>query len=284
MSVILRENQISIFTESALPDRDFDLIRTFIFDIAGIDLGESKKMLVTARLSKRLRHYGLKSFGEYFNLATNPEHPGERQMMVDLLTTNETYFFREPGHFEFMKNVILDSIPDPNGFRVWSAASSTGQECYSIAMILAEQWGLDGWELLGSDISQRVIQTAVKGHYSMARTDGIPPDYLKKYCLRGTGPQDGTLLIDKKLRQKVRFLQINLNKSLPEIGVFDLVFLRNILIYFDTPTKQQIIGKVLSTLKPGGYLFIGHSESLNGVNDSVTLVAPTTYCKSLEDR
>ncbi len=266
-----------------ISDREFGLIRTFIYEAAGIDLAPTKKVLVTARLGKRLRHYGLQSYNDYYALVTSGSHPGERQMMVDLLTTNETYFFRESVHFELLSREILAGRKS-GPFRVWSAASSSGEEAYSVSMVLADKLGLPmglaAWEVVGSDISSRVLETARAGHYSMARTDGIPREYLKQYCLRGTGPHEGTLLIDAKLRERVRFQQVNLNRGLPDLGKFDVVFLRNVMIYFDQETKRQIVSRVLSVLKPGGHFFIGHSETLKGLAENVKIVAPATYVKA----
>ena len=264
----------------AISDREFSQYREFMQNKVGICLNDSKKTLLISRLSKRLRHYSLDSFGKYFNLVEGQTHPGEEQIMIDLLTTNETYFFREAHHFDHLKNEILLKQKRGDTFRVWSAASSTGEEAYSIAMLLADHFGLDGWEIIGSDVSSRVLDTARQGKYTMERIDGIPQQSLKKYCLKGFGPEEGCLLIDKSLRKNVSFTQINLNVSLPNLGLFDAIFLRNVLIYFDAEIKNQIVKRVLSLLKPGGTFFIGHSETLTGISNSVHVVGPTTYKKS----
>ena len=182
--------------------------------------------------------------------------------MVDLLSTNETYFFREPGHFDFLRNNILPDHPVGGPMRVWSAASSSGEEAYSIAMLLGDVLGKSSWEIFGSDISTRVLEKARRALYPLARHEGIPEGYLKRFCLRGKGPHEGSFLINTELRDRVRFAQINLNKSLPELGEFNVIFLRNVLIYFDFETKQKIINRLGSVLSPGGYLFIGHTENL----------------------
>ncbi len=262
-----------------ITDREFSKYSTFMQDKVGICLGDSKKTLLIARLSKRLRHYQIDSFGRYFDMVSGKSHPGEEQTMIDLLTTNETYFFRESHHFDHLKNEILSNHKCGKNFRVWSAASSTGEEAYSIAMLLADHFGLNGWEIVGSDVSSRVLSTAKRGKYIMERIDGIPQRYLKKYCMKGFGPEEGSLLIDKSLRNNVSFTQVNLNRSLPDLGLFDVVFLRNILIYFEPKTKRQIVKRVLALLKPGGVLFIGHSETLKGIDDTIHLVAATTYKK-----
>jgi chemotaxis protein methyltransferase CheR len=146
-------------------------------------------------------------------------------------------------------------------------------------MVLDDCRGGRPWEVFGSDISLRVLERARRGHYPEERTTRVPPPYLRRYCLRGIGPQAGTVLVDRNLRQRVQFLQINLNTTLPRLGTFDVIFLRNVMIYFNGDTKRQVVGRVLATLKPGGYFFIGHSENLNGISDTVTPTAPSIYRK-----
>lgn len=206
-------------------------------------------------------------------------HDGERQIAVDLLTTNETYFFREPKHFSFLEKEILPKWKRGKPLRLWSAASSTGEEAYSIAMLLDDMLGNKPWEIFGSDISSRVLQKARQGHYVQNRIDGIPQEFLRKYCLKGTGEHEGTLLIDKQIRQRVTFEPVNLKGPLGDVGMFDIIFLRNVLIYFDLETKRKIIKQLTEKLHPRGYLFIGHSESLKGIHDGLETVIPTVYRK-----
>ncbi len=262
-----------------ITDSEFNSFRSFIYDHAGINLSDEKKTLVTSRLSKRLRHYSFNTFQEYFDLVVASAQDGERQTAIDLLTTNETYFFREPKHFEFLEKEILANLKNRKTFRVWSAASSTGEEAYSIAMLLDAMLGLKPWEIFASDISSRVLRKARQGHYLQNRIDGIPKEFLRKYCLKGVGDNEGTLLIDKKLRQKVSFEPVNLKRPLGDIGLFEVIFLRNVLIYFDLETKALIIKQLVEKLQPDGYLFIGHSESLKGVHDGLETVIPTVYRK-----
>jgi len=258
---------------------EFNLFRSFIYDHAGIHLSDEKTNLVTSRLSKRLRHYSLDSFKQYFDLMNDPSQPAEQQMVIDLLTTNETYFFREPKHFSFLEKEVLPQWPVGRNLRVWSAASSTGEEAYSIAMLLDDMLGTRPWEVFASDISSRVLQTARQGLYQQHRIDGIPKEFLRKYCLKGVGEHEGSLLIDSNLRKRVSFSAINLNRPLGEVGRFDIIFLRNVLIYFDLETKIQIIKQLVDKMQPDGYLFIGHSESLKGVHEGVATVIPTVYRK-----
>ena len=257
----------------------YQTIREFIYNEAGIDLGSNKQTLVSSRLNKRLRHYQLDSFDQYTELLLN-KNSIEYQMAIDLLTTNETYFFREANHLDLLKSLVLQHHPINRNFRLWSAASSSGQEAYSIAMVLDDFFGPMGqWEIFGSDISSRMIKKAKSGLYQCHRIDAIPKKFLQKYCLKGTGEYDGYLLIDNKLREKIQFAEINLTKLLPEVGEFDVIFLRNILIYFDDQTKKNIIRSLVSKLRSKGLLFIGHSESLKYMDLPVELIAPTIYQK-----
>jgi len=260
-------------------DKEFAQFQRFIYEAAGITLAPAKKALVSGRLSKRVHARGAASYGDYFALLQGAEGAAEMQIAIDLLTTNETYFFREPKHFDFLRKQVAQ-FPISQTLRVWSAAGSTGEEAYSIAMMLEDLRGGHPWEVMASDISARVLQRARAGHYPMERARNVPQDYLRRFCLKGEGEQEGTMLVERGLRNKVKFLQVNLNESLPNIGTFDIVFLRNVLIYFNGETKKKVVVRVLSTLAPGGWLFIGHSESLHGVNDTVQAVAPSIYRKA----
>jgi chemotaxis protein methyltransferase CheR len=269
-----------------ISDREFSLFQKFMYETAGIMLTPVKKVLVAARLNRRLRYYQLKSYSAYFELATSGANPDELQMMVDLLTTNETYFFREPEHFDVLKNQVLTKHKDQQSpFRVWSAACSSGEEPYSIAMVLMDFFGEQlEWEVLGSDISRRVLTIAEDAHYTLLEGKSPPKYYLTKYCLKGVRSQEGTFLVDKKIRHHVRFEQINLNAPFPNIGLFDVIFLRNVLIYFDVETKRRLVHRLLPVLKSGGHCFFGHAESLVGIMDDyihsqIYPVAPTVYCK-----
>jgi chemotaxis protein methyltransferase CheR len=262
-----------------ITDHEFRHFQRFIFEAAGITLSPGKKALVTGRLAKRLQARELDSYGDYIKLLADKSEALEAQTAVDLLTTNETYFFREPKHFELLRTLTKEARPRGQAFRVWSAASSTGEEAYSIAMVLADGLGERPFEVIGTDISTRVLEKARRGHYPVERTRQIPLAYLKRFCLRGQGEQAGTVLVDRPLRQSVRFLHANLNTTLPDLGRFDVVFLRNVMIYFSGDTKREVVARVLSLLKPGGHLCIGHSESLNGINSEVAQVAPSIYRK-----
>jgi chemotaxis protein methyltransferase CheR len=262
-----------------LSDREFLDFQRFIFDIAGISLTPAKKTLVSGRLAKRLQQHRLDSFGAYFALLASGRAPDEVQAAVDLLTTNETYFFREPGHFEQLRELATAARQRPGTFRAWSAACSSGEEPYSIAMVLAECLGGAAWEVLGTDISTRVLHAAATGHYPMERARHIPPAYLKRYCLKGIDTQQGTLLVARSLRQRVHFQHANLNRDLPRLGQFDVIFLRNVMIYFNDETKRQVVARILPLLKPGGHFYVGCSESLNDITDALAPLGPSSYRK-----
>lgn len=263
----------------AITNQEFAQFQKLLYEVAGISLSESKKPLVCGRLSKRLRFHRFSSFGEYFRFLISNRESGELQVALDLLTTNETYFFREIKHFNFLQEKILPLVQPTRPFRVWSAACSSGEEPYSIAMVLAERLSGGRWEIVGSDLSTQVLEKARSGHYPIAQAKDIPKPYLIKYCLKGVGAQQGTFRIQHTLCSRIGFRQINLNAPLPNLGEFDVVFLRNVMIYFDMKTKQQVVGRIVSLLRRGGYLFVGHSESLNGIASELETVMPSIYRK-----
>lgn len=261
-----------------ITDNQFKQFKTLIYDVAGISMAPQKKMLVASRLAKRLTHYGLDSYGDYFNLANSTRYPGEFQVLIDLLTTNETYFFREPQHFDFLKNEWLPQLSG-DSLRIWSAACSSGEEVYTLAMLMAEHLRNKSWQLIGSDISSRMLDSCRRGVYPMSRASNMPKHYLHKYCLKGVREQEGMLLIDRALRAKCEFRPVNLMQNLPDIGMFDLIFIRNVMIYFDVETKKKVIARISRVLRPGGCLIISHSESLHGISDEFTTVRPSIYIR-----
>ena len=253
----------------------------FIFDSAGITLSASKKELVMGRLGKRLGAHQLENFSDYFQLLTSGQHPAEVQIAVDLLTTNETYFFREMKHFDFLRSKLVEARQRGQNYRVWSAASSSGEEAYSIAMVLSDMLSSTPWEVLGSDISTKVLAGAQRALYPMERARHIPTPYLRRFCLKGDGSYEGKLLIARELRSQVRFRQVNLNEALPSVGQFDFIFLRNVMIYFNDETKRQVVTRLIGALKPGAYFCVGHSETLNGITQELESVGPSIYRKPL---
>jgi chemotaxis protein methyltransferase CheR len=273
------ENHKSKLAAPVLTDEEFAQFRDLIYRIAGISLSPAKQPLVASRLAKRLKHHGLASYGDYFQLITAANGQAELQTAVDLLTTNETHFFREPKHFEFLSRHIVPARQPGRPLRIWSAACSSGEEPYSIAMLLDEALGSAPWDIVASDLSTRVLDKARAGLYPMERVPEIPKPYLSAYCLKGTGSQAGTLLIERRLRERVQFLHHNLTEAPPKLGEFDAIFLRNVMIYFDQDTKRQVVARLLPLLRPGGFFLVGHSETLNGLSDEVSLVQPAVYRK-----
>lgn len=273
------EFQSSSLAAVVLQEKEFEQFRDLIYRIAGISMSPAKKPLVTSRLAKRLRYYGLASYGEYFQMITSANGKTELQMAVDLLTTNETQFFREPKHFDFLRQSVLPAQKPGKLLRIWSAACSTGEEPYSIAMVLDEALGAEPWEIVASDLNTQVLERARIGLYPIERMQEIPRHYLSNYCLKGTGPQKGTLLIERNLRERVQFMQYNLIEAPPKQAEFDVIFLRNVMIYFDLDTKRQVVSRLLPQLRHGGYFLIGHSETLNGINEDIRMVQSAVYQK-----
>jgi chemotaxis protein methyltransferase CheR len=266
-----------------ITDAELAQFQRFIFDEAGITLSAAKKALVMGRLGKRLSHHNLDSFGDYFKLLASGKHPDEVQMAVDLLTTNETYFFREPAHYDLLEQELARTRP--RKMSVWSAASSFGDEAYSTAMLLSDQQQLgrigSDWSILGTDISDRVLRSAMEAVYPEDRLRNVSPERLKRYCLRGEGPYEGLISVHPRVREHVRFGQLNLCKPIEDIGPFDVIFLRNVLIYFDAQTKREVVDRVLTQLKPGGLFFIGTAEGRVPCKTPLQSLAPGAFRKAV---
>jgi len=266
----------------ALDERSFDRIAALMHSAVGLSFGANKKSLVSSRLNGRLARLGLGSFSEYASLLESADDGGEFQMAVDLLTTNETYFFREPAHFALLERELASQRPQQ--LRVWSAASSFGDEAYSTAMLLSDL-ALQGrigndWSILGTDISDRVLQCAARGIYPEDRLRDVSPERLKRYCLRGEGESDGLVQVRDTLRKRVRLGQLNLCADIEPLGPFDVIFLRNVLIYFDPPTKNAVVDRVLAQLRPGGLFFIGTAEGRVPCKTPLAVLGPGAFRKA----
>jgi chemotaxis protein methyltransferase CheR len=270
----------------AITPREFALFQALIHREAGIYLSEAKKALVAGRLARRLRELALGSFSAYHEFVR--QDADERIRMLDCISTNETHFFREPRQFEFLEQQVFPEWAEraaaglrPRKARVWSAGCSTGEEPYSIAMALLHRFPPSaGWEIevLGTDLSTRVLDRAQAAVWPIAKAQEIPPRYLRPFMLRGVGSQAGKLKVVPEIRALVRFERLNLNQAnYPVRGPFDLVFCRNVLIYFDAPSKRQVVHRLLDHLSPDGYLFLGHAESLTGLTDRARSVGATVY-------
>jgi len=268
-------------TLPALRDDTFRAICALMHRAIGLHFTDSKKPLISSRLGPRIQRLGLGGYDDYVRLIDGPDDGGEFQMAVDLLTTNETYFFREPAHFDAIQAEITRH--QPRRLSVWSAAASFGDEAYSLAMLFADlqQQGRLGsdWQILGTDISDRVLRSAVQGIYPAERLRNVAPERLRRHCLRGADESEGLLQIAPKLREHVRFGQLNLCLPIEDLGPFDIVMLRNVLIYFDGPTKAEVVDRVLTQLRPGGLFFIGTAEGRVPCKTTLQPVGPGIFRK-----
>ncbi|RON68801.1 protein-glutamate O-methyltransferase CheR [Pseudomonas fluorescens] len=273
------DHRTGIALNSGISDQEFGLFQRFFQDQIGLQLTSVKKPLLCGRLAKRLTALGLDNYNAYYNLLVSKSGGEERETAIDLITTHETYFFREPKHFELLQSAVIPSMGSNSGLRVWSAASSTGEEAYTLAMVLDSFCAPKNWSITATDISRQVLQQAERGLYPMSRGERIPDYHLKRYCLRGGGPYKGYFLVQSELRRRVNFLPGNLTLPESRLGMFDVILLRNVLIYFDLPTKTRVLHNVLERLKPGGWLMVGHSESLHDIRLPLEMITPSVYRK-----
>ncbi|MGB9088075.1 MAG: protein-glutamate O-methyltransferase CheR [Pseudomonas farsensis] len=257
-----------------LGEVQFQQLQRLMQDASGIHLASNKRTLVAGRLMRRLRHFQLSNYDQYLAMIADPAHQRERRLVIDLLTTNETYFFREHPHFEFLGQWLAQQR---GPVRMWSAACSSGEEPYSLAMVAAEHLSGD-WSVTASDLSQSMLAVAERGIYSMEQSRYFPEGWLRRYAQCGVGEMEGRLRIQANLRARVRFREVNVIRPLPEdLGTFDVIFLRNLLIYFDAAQKQEIVRRMVGQLRVGGMLFIGHAESIHGFNLPLRLAQPSVF-------
>lgn len=259
----------------ALGDSEFLGLQRLMADVSGIWMAPHKRSLVAGRLMKRLRHHNLQNFVDYLRLLESPQFGDERRLVVDLLTTNETYFFREWRHFELL-GAWMGQQTEP--LRLWSAACSSGEEPYSLAMLAHERCPREDWSILASDLSLSMLERAHAGIYDMEQARHFPEGWLHRHCLRGVDDMEGRFRVQRVLRERVVSREINLMLSLPQdLGAFDVIFLRNILIYFDSDAKLRILQRLMPRLRRGGLLFIGHAESLHGFDLPLRSLHPSVY-------
>lgn len=271
----------------------FVKFQQLIYRETGIWLSESKTALLCGRLARRLRALQLFSLSEYYQVVSQPDQQDERMLMIDAITTNETRFFREPKHFEYLAHTVFphwrklaDQGLRSRKIRIWSAGCSTGEEPYSVAMLLEKHFpGNEGWEarILATDISTRVVSAARNGIYGIASHADIPRDLLQRFMLKGHAQHEGKMKVAPEIRQMVEFKRLNLSdESYPFNEPFDAIFCRNVLIYFDAVAKTRVVEKLIRHLSAQGLLFIGHSENLHGVTRGLSSVASTVYMQSNE--
>ncbi len=272
-----------------LSDREFRSLQELIYREAGIHLSEAKKALVSGRLTRRLHALGLDNFKDYYEQVE--ASVDERTAMLDCISTNETRFFREPKQFDFLEATVLphwralgDSGTIPKKIRVWSAACSSGEEPYTLAMVLGTHFpDSDGWsvEILASDLSTRVLSAAREGVWPIERSNDIPERFRKTWMLRGIRSEEGRMRAHPRLKSMIEFRRINLNDRTYAIrDSFDLIFCRNVLIYFNRESKTDVINRLTQHLSPTGLLFLGHAESLTGTSHALEHAGPTAYRRS----
>lgn len=273
--VLPKDNGIREFL---FTDADFERVRKLIYQHAGISLSPVKKDMVYSRLARRLRALNKRSFSEYLD-ALERAGGEEWERFVNSLTTNLTSFFREPHHFPMLAD-HLRKIDSRRPVKIWCSAASTGEEPYSIAMTVAETFGSDvsHVSIVASDLDTNVLATAQKGIYPMERLDKISPDRLRRFFLRGTGNQDGYAAVRPELKRMIEFRRINLlDASYPVKGPLDILFCRNVMIYFDKPTQYKILARFAPLMQPDGLLFAGHSESFLHAADLFRSLGKTVY-------
>jgi chemotaxis protein methyltransferase CheR len=249
----------------------------------GLDLRKGKEALVAARLSRRLADLGLGTIGEYLEVLRSDHGGKELASLIDALTTNFTSFRREPQHFDLLRDTILrERMARAVECRIWSAGCATGEEPYTILMTAAEAVGdqmLDRVPLMATDISNRALDIARAGVYASDRLRDIPESWQRRFLQRGTGQQSGYFRVRRELAARIRFARFNLMEPFSSLGQFDVIFCRNVMIYFDKPTQQRLVAKFAAHLAPGGWLLIGHSEGLMGVRNELEYVMPAVYRK-----
>jgi chemotaxis protein methyltransferase CheR len=266
-----------------LTRHEFDQFRQLAYDQFGLDLRPGKEQLVSARLSKKMRELKLRSYRDYYRHVTSDTTGEALAAMIDVLTTNHTGFFREAAHFDFLREIVLPEIRSRDALAFWSAACSSGEEPYTLAFSVLQELGtncLPKLRILATDISNRILARAGKGIYPAERFREVSPKQLRSYLLRGVQGGKETYLVRQEIRSIVSFRRLNLMEQFPHDFVFPVIFCRNVMIYFDRPTQQQVVRRLAACLEPGGYLFIGHAESLNGLDIPLKYVRPAVYRKA----
>jgi len=277
--------KINAINTPTLKEKDFIRFSKFIYEKCGICLHEGKKELVRARLNKRLRETGISDFEEYYDYMINDKTGEEMIVMIDAISTNMTSFYREKQHFDFLyEHVFPDYKKGKFGkrLRFWSSACSSGEEPYTIAICFFDFFGLDSdfdVKILATDISTKVLETAQSGIYPAERTSGIPMEILKNYFQKGKQKNQGLHRVKRDVKRIIKFKRLNLMETFPFKPIFNFIFCRNVMIYFDKITQENLINKFYDCIVPEGYLMIGHSESMTGINHKFKYIKPSIYQK-----
>ena len=259
-------------------------IGRIMYDISGVVLDERKKELVKARLRKRLAHHGFTRYAQYVSHVRSKAGRAELDRMVDLLTTNKTSFFRELRHFDFLREEVLPQVSSASGLRIWSAGCSSGEEPYSLTILLNDVLSaaeLSRARILATDLSADMLTRAQAGVYDEAQMADVPDRGVRKYFKSASDPLSGKVRYGVKpgLRRLIRFARLNLMDPWPMSGPFDVIMCRNVMIYFDTPTRERLVARFRDLLPPGGHLLVGHSESLNSITHDLEYIQPAVYRK-----
>ena len=272
-----------------LSDVQFNKIAQFMEDNVGIKMPESKKLMIQARLSSRLKALQFSNFNQYINYVFANHKDGQEEMilMIDALTTNLTHFFRENSHFEYLTSSVLPEFHS-QGFRrldIWSAGCSSGEEPYTLSIVMNEflrthpQFFSD-FKILATDISTKVLSKAMNAVYAMSSVDKLSYEMKKRYFLRSCNKEKALVRVKENIRNSVTFQRLNfMDKDYSICGMKNIIFCRNVLIYFDKPTQEAVVRKLVNQLVPGGYLFLGHSETIFGMNLPLKNMAPTVFKK-----
>jgi chemotaxis protein methyltransferase CheR len=277
-------------TPTPITPAEYEFVRKIVYENSRINLGPSKKELVMARLSKRLRALNLGSYAEYLAMLKTAAGREEMTNLIDSISTNHTYFFREPQHFDFLSQVVLPQFCEEGAgrggktFKVWSAATSSGEEPYTISLILDDYFTNHvkgwNWNILCTDISTRVLAKAQEGIFAKDRLGPVRPDWLIRYFDKGVGDSDGYFRVKDTIRRNLNFKSLNLlAPTYPFRETFQVIFCRNVMIYFDRDTQQELVEKMYPLIEPGGYLIIGHAESLTNIKHPLKLIKPSIYRK-----
>jgi chemotaxis protein methyltransferase CheR len=266
----------------ALTKKEYAVISSLAREQFGLELGVGKEQLVSARIGKLMRRLGFTRFRDYYHHVESDGTGAALVELTDALTTNHTSFFRERAHFDFLVEQVFSQWRGPGPLRIWSAACATGEEPYTIALTAREHLGAENPNLpqiLATDISTRALETATKGIYKSDRFQGEPASWLRKHLLRGEGQWEGWYRMRPEILRMIEFDRINLIESFPDVGRFEVIFCRNVMIYFSRATQEQLVNRLSACLKPAGYLFVGHSEGLTGMKHGLEHVQPAIYRK-----
>ena len=274
--------------QTDLTDTQFQRFSRLIYEECGINLHDGKKALLRARLAKRIRYGGFSSFKEYYEHVLDGEGAGEIVHLLDSISTNLTYFFREPQHFDFLGNTVVQEIQrercraGDRHLRIWSAGCSSGEEPYSLAITVLEalerpeKWKI---EILATDLSTQMLAKAQHGVYPTERIKTIPPEIKRRYFQRGLNAWQGHVRVKPQVRSRITFSRLNLMEPFPFEESFDVIFCRNVMIYFDKPTQEGLVRRFYESLRLNGHLFVGHSESLTSIKHEFRYLMPSVYRK-----